>query len=400
MADTITEFINVTGRTYDQMVAGVTIASNTANEQAVIKDVYVNNSVGKAMRLNVGSALVAAVPSSQNARLTGAELLGASSTMSLSTTVQGLLNQIVFSPQETTTISSVACSTVFTGDSISGTLQFAASPNVIISPAFSVTPRFMCFANNGDFYYSDNGTGSLFRRQGGVNGTQTTISTSGAACSFDGRFIFSFASGGTNMTVTDTQNNGSVTNGTVTNLPQIVNTTANSASIDGVVFVQPSQSDFVWMVNPATRVATNLNVLQGSNAAKNYLGIGRRDDGDYILLRAHDSNQYFEFANIGPTLLSPSVKTYSSITASLSASAGVVNNLYRVVAAPRYLFNMVANGSNNFLIDVQTLTASVFSYTNITVALNAAKSLTPLAARTSADFGLTSVRATGVKTTP
>ena len=92
MADTITEFSNHTGKTYTELKAGVSLASTTGSQQAVVRDVAIKNTKGRAMKLKIGSTTGMEVASSSATKdvLSGTELLKASSALVLHTEVSPL----------------------------------------------------------------------------------------------------------------------------------------------------------------------------------------------------------------------------------------------------------------------------------------------------------------------
>ncbi len=87
MADTITEFSNLTGKTFTEMKAGVSLASTTGSQTAVIRDVAIKNTNGRTVKLKIGSSTGMEVASSSATKdvLSGTELLKASSALVLHT---------------------------------------------------------------------------------------------------------------------------------------------------------------------------------------------------------------------------------------------------------------------------------------------------------------------------
>ena len=89
MADTITEFSNHSGKTYSELKAGVSLASTTASQQAVVRDVAIKNVKGRAVKLKIGSTTGMEVASTSATAdvLSGTELLKSSSALVLHTEV-------------------------------------------------------------------------------------------------------------------------------------------------------------------------------------------------------------------------------------------------------------------------------------------------------------------------
>ena len=87
MADTITEFSNLTGKTFTEMKAGVSLASTTGSQTAVIRDVAIKNTNGRTVKLKIGSSTGMEVASSSATKdvLSGTELIKASSALVLHT---------------------------------------------------------------------------------------------------------------------------------------------------------------------------------------------------------------------------------------------------------------------------------------------------------------------------
>tara|TARA_R100000655_G_scaffold1034_1_gene4090 strand:- start:796 stop:2310 length:1515 start_codon:yes stop_codon:yes gene_type:complete len=92
MADTITEFSNHTGKTYSELKTGVSLASTTGSQQAVVRDVAIKNPKGRAVKLKIGSTtgMEVANSSATSDVLSGTELLKASSSLVLHTEVSPL----------------------------------------------------------------------------------------------------------------------------------------------------------------------------------------------------------------------------------------------------------------------------------------------------------------------
>lgn len=399
MPDTVVQFINVTDRTYEQLLAGVTIASNTANEQAVVKDVYLNNPSARSMNLTVGSSVAAQIPGAIT-RLTGSELIGASTSLNLNTTDFALFNRLR-TVASTTTLANYETPTQFSGTI--PTVIPTTSSGTAISPSLSGIAYFQVFAANGDFYYSNNGGGALFRRAGGFNGSQTQITTWGASPSFDGRYIYSWEGNGTNLAVIDTQNNGSLVTRSITGLSSSVATgIACASAIDGYVWIRPNSDSFCFLVNPNTSTATALGGINISLQERYFNGIGRASSGDYMGIQFDIPSNAVRWWNFGNSLATPFIKASGSISKSANNwSNPNTNNLQRTPGSNEF-FVLVTGSPALFDLDLLPAGQGItdFSWAVEEPPVNSGKFFSTTLSRASTEFGTVGVRATGIKTTP
>lgn len=396
MADNIVEFINST-QTYSDLVTGVTIAETGASEQANVKNVVASISKERSFSLKVGDTPIASFTGSS--RLEGNELLGASNSLKLTTDTVALFNKIyVFDGTSQFATNSVP--TKFSGETISGN-YVASSFNTSYTPpsSLSTNPYFVVIAENGDFYYSNNAGSSLYRRAGGPNGTQTIVTSYGQAPSYDGRYIYSFNS--TNMAVTDTQNNGSVVQGSCPGLTESVNDNYGaSAAIDGYVWVKPNYNTGSFLINGSTRQAVDAGGA-GGNANRYHVGIGRNSAGDYIGVQATDSNPSLVYWNFGRSLANIQISE-SSVNISMYSYTADSNHIVRPLNQKRYLFNFPGVNYNT-VIDLDNISdtsvATTFSFTEGSFDFQSARFIAVDLSKASEEFGELNIRATGIKVT-
>jgi hypothetical protein len=401
MADNIVEFINTTGRTYDQLIAGVTVASTTASQQAVVKDVVLTNPNSRNLRLMVDGAVVA--ETSAATRFSGSELLGASESLVLTTGSIALLNRI----RTFNSSSSFRDNLYPTQFSEFSTMTATSNNENSISSDLATSPYFAVFAQNGDFYYSNNSNSSLYRRAGGVNGSQSTITSNGCACSFDGRYIYSFREGTQSMSVTDTQNNGSVVTGnyTVATSGANTHTSANSAALDGYVWLKQEWSAGSGiLINRETRVGVQIGGVGDPNNNRYFVGMGRNTAGDYFVLQttSYISSSVYWW-NLGSSLAAPSVKQSGGFSISgTERSDNNSNNMHRVPGSDKFLLIIPQAGSNIKVLDLDTIINNSAQTVSIggNIPESSGRFLSITESFANADFGLTSVRATGILTTP
>ena len=396
MADTVTEFINVTGKTYTELQTGVTIVTNNSTDQAVVKDVVLTNPNSRTLQLAVGNAVVAQTVSA--ARLAGSELLGSSNTLLLKTGSAALFNRLRYFDSTSSAYNDLM-TTLFSTDSVPSSITGTESA-LSFGSTFSVPPYFAVFAANGDFYYSNNSSSALYRRAGGVAGSQTTITSRGHSCSFDGRYIYSFNTT-SGMAVTDTQNNGSVVQLDYTGVPA-VGATGISAAIDGYVWLKPSYNEQAYLINPTTGVGVALGGYIDANSARSFVGIGKTSTGDYVAIQTTSTANSVYWWNFGPSLAAPSIKANGGIAQSLGANANInSNNILRTPGSNQFLLLIAGGGSTNTLFNVDTITAPTnFSLSGFTPSSSAGKILSVTGSTADIDFGTINVRATGIKTTP
>jgi hypothetical protein len=351
------------------------------------------------LRLTVDGAVVA--ETNVAARLSGSELLGASESLVLRTAGLALVNRIqAFIASDTiqnnvlaTQFGEIAASVAMTGSNSQVT-------------AFSTDPNFAVIAANGDFYYSNNTSSSLFRRAGGANGSQSTITSNGRACSFDGRYIYSFGQGNQSMSVTDTQNNGSVSTGNFTGVTDNVTSNANSAAIDGYVWLKADSTlNNGVLINGATRAGIYIGGINDGSSQRFFVGIGKNSAGDYIVvqLTSYLSNSAYWW-NLGPSLATPFIKASGGFTVSGAGNISNTNcnNIHRTPGSDRFLLHIPGGGQNNTVIDLDTIrnnTATYFFLTGANINQTSGRVLSVVSSNANSDFGTVNVRATGILTT-
>lgn len=407
MADTVVEFINTT-KTYSDFVTGVTLVSNGANEQAVVRDIALDNPGNRTFDYNVGNTTILSTNSSV---ITGTELLGASTSLVMKPANTVLANGLFTVPQSQSLYYKNSFSTIYNNV---GTASIISDGNIqyTFSPTLTDTPNFVCFAANGDFYYSQGTSGNIYRRAGGVNGTQTTA-VSGSTNNkptFDGRYIFSFGNGVNTMNVYDTTTNTS-TNGTISGYSgTTIDGTASTTSIDGyaIIKVTDGQSATTIIVN-TNRVATGqINVGQQGDGIQGGFAVGKNSDGNYFLFRG-DGGNILRVFYLGTSLATP-VTSVTNIFNTSRAPGWLVNNQnanpYVVnPLVPRIIFGGPLSSTYNGYVDLDNWdvgangTFSTFASSNFSSSYTWPMQLTTDIVKANTDFGIIDVRVTGIKTT-
>lgn len=92
MADSIKEFSNLTGKTYSELKTGVTLASTSGSQTAVVRDVNIANPKGRTVKIKANSTtgMILAESSAVSDSLSGTELLDNSKSLVLHTEVSPL----------------------------------------------------------------------------------------------------------------------------------------------------------------------------------------------------------------------------------------------------------------------------------------------------------------------
>jgi hypothetical protein len=403
MADTVVDFINTT-KQYTDFVTGVTLVSNSASEQAVVKDIQLSNPSNQTFKYTVGNVEVA---NSNSSKLTGSELVGASKSLVMSLSGIPVANQI-FAATSSTTYYPNAIKTFF-DTSIPASVTSDTSANFSFSTSLSTTPYFICFGANGDFYYSNNNASSLYRRAGGVNGTETIVMSGGMACatSFDGRYIYGFWVNTNGMNVYDTQTNTQLTSGSINGFSGTITNQSSSAALDGYVVLKwdGSSGGSMHVINGATRTSNYNWITSGTQGQRNNMAMGKNSVGNYYILRG-DTSQ-LRVIGLGNSLASPNATLTASYTNPTGWSLGDPTNpnvYLRNPSAPRFIFSAGGSSPAGYIdlesfVDNPTGSLGTITINNIIVATSYAMTLRVDSTKAVADFGTVGVRATGIKTT-
>lgn len=399
MADVITEFVNDPSVSYSELAAGYPIVTNTASEQAVVKDLQITNPNTRILTLSVGDTVINTTDTS--IKLAGSEIIGSSSALNLKTATTPLVTGVLqFNSTQQRTF--VFGSTIFNSETFSS--NSTTNTTTSITTATTVYPAFSAIAENGDFYYSDNKTSALYRRAGGINGTQTNLTPYGAGCSYDGRYIYSFR-GGYNSTfqVTDTQNNGATVTRNITGpfgtLLSPDTSYIHSAAIDGYVWVHTTYNSTCYLLNGETGAGVQIGGFSDSSAQKFFVGIGKNTNGDYVGIQGISAGTGLYWWNLGPSLASAYIKESGTLTYG-GTKAGDQNCFTRSPSNPNYIFVFV---SPAYVFDLTKTSGTVPSFATSGTPNTLGNALSSVlivdATKANTDFGSVGIRATGVKTT-
>lgn len=259
MADQIKQIYAGTA-TIGQLSDGVAIASTNATTQNTIKDITVqNNTVLSQLGINTNFVINGFTEASLNTSVTGSEYIDVSSTAVASATAS--FNQINFENWMVTNNSNSKIN-LFSLKSVNGVTSYTASPTqsaaIVATP--TATSDIVSWQTVGsNFYYWRHDTNSvqtLYRRAGGVNGTETTIPniSSYQPIVFNGVDKFHWV----NSTQVWTHNATTNTNTSVSlDLTGLGGFNGGSsypriAFSNGLIFWANSQSAIVYVINPTT----------------------------------------------------------------------------------------------------------------------------------------------------
>lgn len=403
MPDTLKEFYN-NDVTLTSLQAGVTLVSTTSTQTAVVKDIEMNNPNIRDIDFRVGGTTLI----SSNSSLTGSEIIGASSSMTMANSSQALLNRVyVF---HTTASHRLNTTTTVFGAPTSTSVFTHTTPS--FTTALSLSPSFACLTASGDFFYSGYNINILYKRTGGINGTQTALSTPGANCqlwAYDGsRYIYGYANDVGAMYEYDTQTNTWATRSF--SIPINISYCSMTA-IDRYVIINPdASSNVARLVNGATGASVSL----GNNIGFSWVAVGcplsvkKNSRGEYILVYSYYdnlSNTQLAYVNMGTSLATVTSGTLNRVDVdtgnnSFWATAATVSAYQKysrddtVTYYNPYIY-LCGDGANNLtLFDVdrfrpirQSTTAGTFS-APLVPAINATAA--------NNDFGTVRIRATGV----
>lgn len=401
MADTLTEFINATKGLSD-LQAGVTIVANGATEQAVVRDILVSNPGAAPLRLKSGVSILATIAGSMT--LSGAEIVGASASMTIDTALVAVLNRLGWFPTSSGTVAgTLTLPTRYSGGFVAA--GAAALTQTTVAAPTNSTCNFACAAAAGDVYYASNTAANpqLYKRAGGPGGTQTTINAAfGQAICWDGSHTI-YGITGTTLKILDTTT-GVVTSKAITGGPGSIDAYCHISAIDGYILMRPVYSPgTLYLVSAATGAATSLGVAGPLNPTRLFLALTKTSAGRYIALMSASSTA-ISWWDLGTSLAAPVVGSTGlvAVTSSISAYSGDCNELFQPTSGTDIALYVDGLGTTAKLIVIDLVGKATLSETAASVATVSGVIPYPLpidAAAASADFGAVTIRATGIKTT-
>lgn len=394
MPDTAVEFINNPAVTLAALQAGVSIVSNTATETAVVRDIAFTNPNSKKISLLVGSMDV--LTSTITNKYSGTEIVGAGGSMVAKTPLKEYFNTM-YSCNSTGSFWTYVAPTLFDGDSVQSSTQIPSQ--TAFGAALSVPPFYIFFDSSGNFYYQNHGSNTLFKRAGGINGTQSSVSVGGYGVCYDGvRYIYSFSD--TLIYTYDTQNGtvSSVVYGQFDYTPNY--STSTAAAIDGRVFIKTAyNSGYVYWVNPQTGVTAPFNLGSTGYGAFTPICVCKDLSGNYVVSQFDVNNGWLLWVNLGTTISAPPSSQGSGglifpVNPNTVAGRG---SMVRAAGTQNQHRAYIAGNSGGYLFDadkktVQQIFSNSFGGYGIFVPVVDA-------AVAAQHFGQIGIRATGIKTT-
>lgn len=284
MADQIKEISNGTYG-IGALSNGVAIASTDANTRNVVKDIQVQNNqltaVGATLDFVVNGINVADI----DASVTGSEIIDVSSTAVASVPVANFQSTVFENWMRTDSANSRI--NTRTGRTINGfdsSAVLTQSAAIVTSATNSSVIVSWYFIGENFYYNTDDGNSvqNLYRRTGGINGTETLIASisNWQPVVFNGVDRFHWVTGTQIFTHNATTNTNSAVNlisagtswsGTISSNPRI-------SFANGLVFLQNSSFFSIFAINPTTGrmsdIAVSFAVAQNT-AMEAYLSNGR-----------------------------------------------------------------------------------------------------------------------------
>ncbi|WP_256077653.1 hypothetical protein [Massilia sp. YIM B04103] len=392
MADTFSEFINVANLGYSDLLAGVTIASNSANESSVVRDVFISNPSRRSLSLVVGASVIANI--CESVRLTGSEILAPGNSMQLKTNGVPVFNEF-YQVNGNSVVNRISFPTIFSGDILSN----GSSPSFsnLLNQNLSISPNFFIFDQAGNFYYAAAGTATLYRRLGGVNGGQTAIPFGGQAFSYDGnRYIYAFLEN--ILHIYDTVNNLAITKAIGVN---VAASYSSSSALDGKIYIRANYSNGnSYIIDAATGFVSSAPSTPLGTSAALPVGIGKDGGGNYMVWQAdtYGNQGHIYLWNIGKNLNQPIIQQFHLVPFPYSRnfSNSSIVNFVRCPENNSIFF--CVNGADIIQFDVTS--KSISRYFNLPwngMGNSATFIPSPNISKAAADFGAVGVRATGVK---
>ena len=379
MADQISTFIQATGKTFTELSNGVPIVVNTAGQTAVIKEVQIQttgvplntgfylDSSGwqlgdKFVSNNTGTAI-------DLAYVDGFEYIGESQTYSLKTDAAGVFNgfQSAVNYEEIRTYAFTPNSSSVGGTAFSGQYvrtgansnvftQGEASYTTTTGTSLSANPN-LYFYYDGDFYYAAEGTGTLYKRAGGIGGAQTAITGHGGLCwAFDGRYVYTMTVTTQNYTQYDLQTSAFIRTAVTINVGNTVQAAyCAGQAIDGFYFVRPRYSGYIYVIDSSDNSSFYVTGGNTSQADKSMFGVAKHTNGDYICCFRSSSYYTPQIQNLGPDLANITNKAtayangnvaLTSYSATMAGQNGA-NNIRPIPYDAFYTVTVVNSGSGN-----------------------------------------------------
>lgn len=319
MADQIKEISNGT-YAIGALTNGVPIASTDADTQYVVKDIYVQNNqlpaVGASLNFNVNNVTVANLGSS----VTGSEIIDVSSTAVAVASPTAFTNEIIgfFGPTNGAAKATNVSARKVNGVQTSSVATQSAAITTGLTQSSSIAGQW--FIGSDFFYLYDEGnsTQTLYRRVGGINGTENVVfNDSYSTIVFNGvdRFHQVRSSDirtyvpATNTTTSVVIQSGASWPGSLTSYPRI-------SYANGLVFWCYNQSSAVWAINPTTGYNTRIVSVMNNATGPSFTPLEvYYSSGNYYFLSTNDSTTsgYIYIgraADFGP-LTSASIPTVS-----------------------------------------------------------------------------------------
>jgi len=397
------EFSNVTGQTLPNLQTGVALATAASGEALRVRDVAITQTVTRPWRLRLGSTPL--LTGSGNAILAGDEVVVPGSPLTIDTLDMAIFNRFAFFTSGGDNFN-VTTPTIFGSDRPTALTGTAVSAN--FSPALnSGSTNFACIGANSDFYYYDrtaSNTTPLFRRAGGINGAESTVSSGRADCCYDGsRYIYAIDN--TSFQEVDTLT-GTVSatinfSGAVTNLNITSDWYNHSAALDRYFVIRTGGSNnyTVYLVNGQTGVTVSLGTPSGTATSQRLpVAFNRLSNNDYVAHVIFGTGTLR--INLGPNLASPTSQTTapSYATSGLTNSSTNTSVIIPIQSARNHLVQLLANTSGHSILNLDTgvFVMSAVSSSSISGTTPLCWYLRPLdAASANTDFGTTAARTTG-----
>lgn len=388
MADKLVEFINA-DVSFADLTAGTDLITTSATQTASVTDLSLETEANLANAvLSVGGAKVATA-NGQKSVFTGREIIPPESALHLKMDANWFLNGIYAAYRGDNDFQFKPFVTKY-GD-FSGALQ-PSGQGTMIAPGFSVNPEFFCFSASGDFYYSDVGNTTIYKRAGGVSGAQSSMGGVGYTPVYDGeRYIY--ALDGNEIRKLDTTND-SVTH--VASTSSVSSSYCRAAYIDGYLFIWLSYNmAMIRVVNTATGTVLDLNAFSTGSAQRYFLQVGKRANGDYIVVMTNYTTPVISWWNLGSDLSTINVFESGTLNESFYEYAGQDQQLHRHPEMPHLIFYLDQYYWQ--ILDLETLSLGPRETVNGIIANDC---MVPVfdPAVAAADFSPVRVRATGVLT--
>lgn len=381
-------YVNATGLSWSDLSgAGTNIVTNAAGERASFQQFEIDfvDSAGasaappNAISMKIGDWEIQSITAARyNLKVDRVEYMGPSKSLVVSigddeelfTDFQQVKGNILYDYQTGVPVRKALSEVLTSSVAVSNMLDTNTAVEGADSGAsllISSQPSFW-FHYNGNFYYSNEGTTTLYKRTGGISGAQTALTGHGGCCwAYDGaRYVYSIASSTQNYYKYDLQTETFVFSAQAVNVGAAVVATYSVgayATPSGFYLPRPSYNHAIYIVDSSDHSSHPTSRGSNSNPSRYPYALVQLSGGDYLLAAAESNNGALACTNIGSDLANPSysytigVSNMTTVFSGWNPGGGAGSNNFRPIPGkPGYMFAHYATNTGA-IVDLNGLQA-------------------------------------------